>query len=76
MSYSLEEIKRDIRDMDCRQFYLQHILRSDNWYFEKILIQNIKNTLKEKLEYKHFQFPYQVELKSILKEHKELHTQK
>ena len=37
MSYSLEEIKRDIRDMDCRQFYLQHIVRSDNWYFEKIL---------------------------------------
>ena len=37
MSYSLEEIKRDVRDMDCRQFYLQHILRSDNWYFENIL---------------------------------------
>lgn len=37
MSYSLEEIKRDIRGMDCRQFYLQHIVRSDNWYFENIL---------------------------------------
>lgn len=37
MSYPLDSIKRDISDLDCRQFYLQHIVRSDNWYFENIL---------------------------------------
>ena len=37
MSYSLEQIKEDVLKMDCRQFYLQHIVRSDNWYFENVL---------------------------------------
>lgn len=37
MSYSLDQIKEDVLKMDCRQFYLQHIVRSDNWYFENIL---------------------------------------
>lgn len=37
MSYSLDTIKRDIQNLNCRQFYLQHIVRSDNWYFENIL---------------------------------------
>lgn len=37
MSYSLDMIKRDIQNLNCRQFYLQHIVRSDNWYFENIL---------------------------------------
>ena len=37
MSFSLDEIKKDIKNLDCRQFYLQHIVRSDNWYFENIL---------------------------------------
>ncbi len=37
MSCSLDIIKNDIQNLDCRQFYLQHIVRSDNWYFENIL---------------------------------------
>lgn len=37
MSYSLEIIKKDIQTLTPRQFYLQHIVRSDNWYFENIL---------------------------------------
>lgn len=37
MSYTLEEIKADLEVMDDRQFYLKHIVRSDNWYFENVL---------------------------------------
>lgn len=37
MSYSLEQIKDDIVTLNCRQFYLRHIVRSENWYFENIL---------------------------------------
>lgn len=37
MSFSLDTIKRDIQTLNSRQFYLQHIVRSDNWYFENIL---------------------------------------
>lgn len=37
MAHSLQVIKQDITDLDCRQFYLRHIVRSENWYFENIL---------------------------------------
>lgn len=37
MSYSLEEIKEDIVNVDVKQFYMKHIVRSENWYFENIL---------------------------------------
>lgn len=37
MTHSLDVIKRDIRELEPRQFYLQHIVRSDNWYFENVL---------------------------------------
>lgn len=37
MLFSLEEIKRDIKDLGSRDFYLRHIVRSDNWYFQNVL---------------------------------------
>lgn len=46
MSYSLDAIKRDVQKLDSRQFYLQYILRSDNWYFENILKHPVSNISK------------------------------
>lgn len=37
MPYSIEEMKADLTNLDDRQFYLKHIVRSDNWYFENVL---------------------------------------
>lgn len=37
MAYTLEEIIRDLRELDARQIYLKYIVRSENWYFENIL---------------------------------------
>lgn len=37
MSYTIEEIKEDLNICDTKQFYMKHIVRSDNWYFENIL---------------------------------------
>ena len=37
MSYTIEEIKDDLINCDIKQFYMKHIVRSDNWYFENIL---------------------------------------
>lgn len=37
MSYTLEQMKADLASLDERQFYLKHIVRSDNWYFENVL---------------------------------------
>jgi len=35
--YTLEEIKEDIQKLQPKEFFLKHLLRSNNWYFEKIL---------------------------------------
>lgn len=37
MSYTIDEIKADLIRSDVKQFYMKHIVRSDNWYFENIL---------------------------------------
>ena len=37
MVYSLEDIKSDLKELSEKQFYTKHIIRSDNWYFEKYL---------------------------------------
>lgn len=37
MIYSLEEIQDDLKKLTEKQFYTKHIIRSDNWYFEKYL---------------------------------------
>ena len=37
MSYTVDEIKRDLLECDEKQFFIKHIVRSDNWYFENIL---------------------------------------
>lgn len=37
MSYQLNTIKDDLKGLSARDFYLKHIVRSENWYFENIL---------------------------------------
>lgn len=37
MIFSLEEIQDDLKNLTEKQFYTKHIIRSDNWYFEKYL---------------------------------------
>lgn len=37
LAYTIEEIKKDAMLLPSKDFYLKHILRSDNWYFETIL---------------------------------------
>jgi len=37
VSYTLEEIKEDLLKIDVNQFYMKHIVRTENWYFENIL---------------------------------------
>lgn len=37
MSYTIDEIKNDLNTIDTRQFYMKHIVRSENWYFENVL---------------------------------------
>ena len=37
MSFTLDQIKQDLIDYDSKQFYMKHIVRSDNWYFENVL---------------------------------------
>lgn len=38
MSYSLDEIKDDLVNIDTKQFYMKHIVRSENWYLENVLM--------------------------------------
>ncbi|MCI8339457.1 MAG: hypothetical protein HFH62_12415 [Lachnospiraceae bacterium] len=40
MIYSIDMIKDDLRNLTEKQFYTKHIIRSDNWYFEKYLQKN------------------------------------
>ena len=37
LAYTIDEIKNDVLILTSKDFYLKHILRSDNWYFETIL---------------------------------------
>ncbi len=40
MIYTLDEIKKDLRELPEKQFYTKHIIRSDNWYFESYMKKN------------------------------------
>ena len=37
MAYLIDTIKEDVKGMNVRDFYLKYIVRSENWYFEKVL---------------------------------------
>lgn len=45
MLYTEEDIKRDLRNTNVRDFYMKYLLRADNWYFEKILNVDENNIL-------------------------------
>lgn len=40
MIYTLDEIKNDLRELTSKQFYIKHIIRSDNWYLQNYLGKN------------------------------------
>ena len=46
MVYTLEEIKRDLKELTEKQFYTKHIIRSDNWYLEKYLCKDPDETIR------------------------------
>lgn len=46
MIYSLEEIQDDLKKLTEKQFYTKHIIRSDNWYFEKYLGKNSDEVIR------------------------------
>lgn len=37
VAYTKEEIEKDLKERDVREFYMKYLLRADNWYFENIL---------------------------------------
>lgn len=37
MIYTLDTIKNDLAELEVRQFYMKHIVKSNNWYFENVL---------------------------------------
>ena len=46
MSYTIEEIKKDISSLTNKDFYRKHILRSDNWYFESVIGSNKEEAIR------------------------------
>lgn len=52
MSYTLEEIKRDIAEKSAKEFYTKHIIRSDNWYFENCLNKSPEEIIKVSDDYR------------------------
>lgn len=40
MIYTLDEIKNDLKELTSKQFYIKHIIRSDNWYLQNYLGKN------------------------------------
>lgn len=35
--YSQAEIKKDLKEISVKEFYMKYLLRADNWYFQNIL---------------------------------------
>ena len=52
MIYTIDEIKKDLQQLSVEQFYTKYIVRSDNWYFEKILSVPLAEQDKLTDEYK------------------------
>lgn len=46
MAYTIEKIKQDVISLSPKDFYMKHILRSDNWYFETILGANKEDSIR------------------------------
>lgn len=37
MIYTLDDIKKDLENLDVKQFYMKHIVKSHYWYFQYVL---------------------------------------
>ncbi|AUJ87190.1 MULTISPECIES: hypothetical protein [Enterococcus] len=46
MVYTLSEIKSDVTELTSKEFYSKHILRSDNWYFEKVIGRDKEDSIR------------------------------
>ncbi|MCL2571595.1 MAG: hypothetical protein FWE11_04250 [Defluviitaleaceae bacterium] len=46
MTYTIDKIKEDAAELSSNEFYMKHILRSDNWYFEKLLGKNKEDSMR------------------------------
>ena len=46
MVYTLSEIKSDVKSLTSKDFYSKHILRSDNWYFEKVIGSDKEDSMR------------------------------
>ncbi len=45
MIYTVAEVKEDLAELNVKDFYKKYLLRSDNWYFEKILNYDEKDVI-------------------------------
>lgn len=52
MAYTIEEIKKDIKILSAKEFYIKHLLRSDNWYFETKLGKSKEESIKKSDDFK------------------------
>lgn len=52
LAYTLEEIKKDIKILPAKEFYIKHLLRSDNWYFETKLGENKEDAIRKSDDFK------------------------
>ena len=46
LAYSVDEIKTDAKLLSSEEFYLKHILRSNNWYFETVLSKSERDVMR------------------------------
>ncbi|MHA3690357.1 hypothetical protein [Akkermansia sp. AKK6] len=52
MTYSIETIKEEIKNLSSKEFYLKYIHCSNNWYFENILNIPVENIVEFDKEFK------------------------
>ena len=52
MSFTIEDIKNDLKNNTAKQFYTKHIIRSNNWYFEEYLKKSPDEVLKLSDDYR------------------------
>lgn len=46
MVYTVDDIEKDLKKLSVKEFYMKYLIRSENWYFEKILGIQEKDIIK------------------------------
>ncbi len=52
LAYTLEEIKKDIMTLPAKEFYIKHLMRADNWYFETKLGKSKEDSIRKSDDFK------------------------